>query len=95
MAKQPRSKFDDLLPLDRDEILRELQRLNDRCAGYEAEVEGKSTDLKETKLKLDAAIHQIRTILSAVNNDRPVYRLKDGTVTTDAPDPQAELPIAN
>lgn len=89
--KKPSSAFQKQTPLDRDEVLSALQEINQRRAGLEAEVEGRTLDLKQAKESVEKCALQIYEILSAINNDRPVYRLKDGTVTTDAPDPQGEL----
>ena len=47
--------------------------------------------LKEAKTNLDGCTTQIHELLSADHLGIPIYRLRNGTVTTEAPDRQGEL----
>ena len=86
-----RSQYETCEPLESDEILEGLRRIASERAGHEADAEGLKGKLDEAKKRVAGCEVATREVLRALNEDRGVFKKKDGSLTTEPPDSQTTI----
>lgn len=91
MAKQ--SAYKSLDPVDAARVREELHKLRRLVEAHEKSAEDLRASAGEEKKAADECENRLFEILRADERGNPIYEFKNGILTCERPDAQAELPL--
>lgn len=91
MAKQ--SAYRDLKPVTPEAVREEIHKLGRLFEAHERSAETLAEEAKEEKGKRDEVHNRLLGMIRADDRGDPVWALRNGVLTLEPPDAQAELPL--
>lgn len=86
-----RSEYESQVPVESDVVFQEIQRMNVKANDDDNQIDSLSEELKDLKKDRDGYVSGLRKLITAAQKGLPVYKLKDGELTTETPDAQTEF----